>query len=583
MFLSLVVSLIALTSLVGCDEDGPWTDSCERVDSIEEELFTRLDFGEGRALFRDATLASGTGHMHDLRDQTYHYESSVGGGVAMEDFDSDGDLDLIVTGGREPNAYYINQGAGIFLECASGAGLAWSQDWSMGVSVADYDNDGDRDVLLLNHGPNRLLENRGDGSFLDVSKDSGLNDSERSSGASWADLDGDGHLDLLVANLQNTVVLGGHTVYPSGSSKLYRNLGDGKFEDLSDEVGTEGFRQGSSYIAPMIDFDGDGLPDLLITQEFGKVGERNRIYQNLGRTEEGRWLGWRDRNEGSNIEYPYSVMGAALMDLNKDMLPELFLTNLISEPPEREVFLMNLGDFQFEDATDEYGLNGMVADVEQEFYRSASWAAVALDYDNDGDDDLYTAYGNLNEDDYMPFSCRSLHGLCPNQPNLLQRNDGDSSFASLAGTFSEDHGQSRGVAAGDVDGDGCLDLYVVNVSSPSRLLLGLCEDAGRSIELRLEGTVSNRDAVGAIVVIEIGEKLQTKYVTAGATSVHSAQPFMVHIGVGEALMVDRLTVIWPTGLQESFESIEVSTSTTNTYSVREGDGSILLLSQESAP
>ena len=569
MVVRLLVGALLATALCAC-EAGPWQESCKPFDDIDENLLTRLDYGQGTQLFEDATVSSGTGYIHDLEGEIFHYESSVGGGVAMEDFDLDGDLDLIVTGGLDDNAYFLNQGDGTFWECAAPAGLDGSGDWSMGVSVADYDNDGDRDVLLLNHGPNQLLANQGDGSFVDVTDISGLEGAERSAGASWADLDNDGFLDLVIANQVNSMNLDGRNVYPPTASRLYRNLGNGTFSDHSSEVGTAGFREGSSYLAPLLDFDGDGLTDVLITQEFGQSMERNRIYQNQGTANPDKWITLQDRNEGSNIDYPYAVMGAAIFDFNHDTLPEIFMTNMIEEAPEREVLLMNNGDFQFEDVTDTYAINGMDADRDSEFYRSTSWAALQLDYDNDGDDDLYTVYGQMHQGVDTPFSCGSFAPMCPHQPNLLQRNDNNTTFEALGGTYSEDHGIGRGMAAGDVNRDGCLDLYIVNEDSPSRLLMGLCENAGNALVLNLEGTISNRDAVGSIVVIETEENSQTKFVTAGSTSVHSAQPFEIHIGIGSATTINRLSVIWPTGVQVSYENIEVGSGTPR-FLIREGD------------
>jgi hypothetical protein len=163
-------------------------------------------------------------------------------------------------------------------------------------------------------------------------------------------------------------------------------------------------------------------------------------------------------------------------------------------------------------------------------------------------------------------------GVCTPQPNVLFQNDANTSFTMLEGTGSEDHGSSRGVGAGDFNLDGCVDLFVVNQNAPSRLLLNRCSEVGGSVMVKLEGTVSNRDAVGAMVTLESDGLLQNKFVTAGSTSVHSAQPFELHFGVGDATVVTRLTVTWPTGLRESFENLPINSVMPTRVSIREGEG-----------
>ena len=154
----------------------------------------------------------------------------------------------------------------------------------------------------------------------------------------------------------------------------------------------------------------------------------------------------------------------------------------------------------------------------------------------------------------------------------MYQNDTNTSFTMLEGTGTEDHGSSRGVGAGDFNQDGCVDLFVVNQNAPARLLLNRCSDVGSALVVDLEGTVSNRDAVGAMVTLEAGGSAQNKFVTAGSTSVHSAQPFELHFGVGDATMVTRLTVTWPTGMQEVFENLPIDSVMPTRVSIREGEG-----------
>ena len=226
-------------------------------------------------------------------------------------------------------------------------------------------------------------------------------------------------------------------------------------------------------------------------------------------------------------------MGAAVFDLNQDLLPELFITNLIVDEPLREVLLMNQDEFVFEDITELYGANGLEVVSAQNLHRTASWGAQQFDYDNDGDEDLYTAYGTITPIPFPGMTCESYSPVCMNQPNALMRNDNDSGFTQLQGSGTEDNGLSRGIAAADLNEDGCLDLYVVNQNTPSRLRSILrprqqprCFPSG--------GNRQQSRCRRAVIQIQTEGKRQTKYITAGATSVHSAQPFRVHVGLGDA-------------------------------------------------
>lgn len=560
----------ALISTCGCSSH--WRERCEKVSHDTDSPFSELVWGSGERIFDDATEALGFHHIHDLKDITSYYDSIVGGGVAMQDFDRDGDLDLVVTGGESDVGYFINEGPDGFVECAGPAGIARGSDWSVGVSSADFDNDGDRDLLLLNTRTNRLLRNLGDGSFEDITSESGLKDEGRSGAASWADIDHDGLLDLFVANLAEDFVMIPNPQLNGGRSSMYRNLGGGVFEDMTSRFPSGALPIGSSYITPLLDLDGDNEIDVLHAQEFGMLVQRNQVYRNQGPDLENGWVSWENLSETANLTLPKAVMGAAIFDLNGDSLPEVFLTNLWEGADSKESLHWNTGGFIFEDRAQAYNVNGLVHDPAQNLSRTSSWAALNLDYDNDADDDLYTVYGQHLEGEEMWRNCQYSFYACPNQPNALYRNNENANFTQLGGTGSEDQGMGRGAAAGDINADGCLDIVSVNTNSPTMLLLNKCNTANRSVLIELEGTVSNRDAVGSILTIEAGGKMQTKFITAGATSVHSSQPFGVHIGIGSASQIDALTIKWPTGEEEIFGNIEIQATGRTRYVIREGDG-----------
>ena len=159
---------IPFAILIGGCQQGEWYERCERLGFDEDTNFANTVWGSGTPLFTEQTRELGINQMHDLRDISYYYDSIVGGGAALNDFDGDGDLDLVVSGGEADTGYFINRGSEGFVECAGPAGVALGSDWTIGLSTADIDNDGDQDLLLLNNGPNRLLRNRGDGSFEDI-------------------------------------------------------------------------------------------------------------------------------------------------------------------------------------------------------------------------------------------------------------------------------------------------------------------------------------------------------------------------------------------------------------------------------
>lgn len=501
-----------------------------------------LCFGEGTPLFDDVTAQAGSGAIHHIRSNLPYYLRNLGGGVVMEDLDGDGDLDLYVSNGDGAKTLLLNHGDGTFDEAAAHAGADFPDDWTHGVSAADFDDDGDQDLLLLNRGQSRLLRNRGDATFEDVTDQMGLTGLANAAGASWADLDGDGKLDLLIAVLADGFSPLENKI-DARASHLYRNDGT-RFV----EVATP-FPAGSSYIAPLVDLDDDGRVDLLLTEEFGELTGGNHLYRNQG--------GWsfEDVSAGSPIVWPYAPMGAAVLDLDADGHPDLFMTNLWNAQPGGEVLVRNAGQMSFSVASTDAHAITMSLDPA----RTASWGTVAFDLENDGDDDLYVVYGHLEAADDFDFAPSAYPPLRTGQPNALLRNTGGA-FELTGGTCAEEQGRGRGVAAGDLDGDGCLDLYVVNEEGPARQLRNRCDKAGRLLELRLTGTHGNRDAVGAKVQVTAGGRTQVKWVLAGSTSVFSAPPKRLYFGLGND---DSATVKirWPDGVEQTIDGAPVGVLT----------------------
>lgn len=534
---------VALSS-AACEAEVP---SCHLGGTpFQASSAAALCFGAGEPLFEDATPRAGVGHIHQVPEGYGYYHANVGGGAVLEDLDGDGDLDLYVTNGDGPKAFYRNRGDGTFDECAERAGLSFPEDWTLGVSAADYDNDGDQDIYLLNHGPNRLLRNRGDATFEDVTEAAQVGDPGTGASASWGDVDGDGYLDLFVGNLAEDF-------HPARGatptrSRLYRSRGDGTFEDASTSFGPAGLPEGSSYAGLLFDLDQDGFSDLLLTEEFGPG---NRLFRGGGRPGA---PAWEDISEAAGVSLPAAVMGVALLDLEDDGLPDLFLTNLWGEPPGREALLQNLGGGRFADVSAERGAFAMEGVVDPGVAtRTVSWAAVTLDIENDADEDLYVVYGQFLPTEDLPLNGSSYPPMRPGQENALLRDDGGA-FTLLEGTCAEEAGRGRGAVAGDVNGDGCVDLYVVNQDGAARLLRNRCDDAGRSLELELVGTRSNRDGIGARITVIAGGVTQERFVASG-TGVHSSGPKRVHVGLGPATEADEVRVRWPSGAMQMLRSL----------------------------
>jgi hypothetical protein len=505
--------------------------------------------GDGEPLFRDATLDHGAWHLQPAPANEEFYEQAVGGGVAMADFDGDGDFDLYVGVSHAGNALLLNDGYGRFHQADWAASIAFPDDRTNGVSAADYDNDGDQDLYLSNKGPDRLLRNRGDGRFDDVTESAGIDSPSNSATASWADLDGDGFLDIVVAvhgnDLDNGYV---SLATPDG----YLSDADGGFRAMNESI----FYEGSTYIMPLLDLDADGDPDVLYTQEFG-TEQLPMILENLDLDENGQ-MQWRSRTQAPFEVMSPAPMGAAVLDIDDNVFPDVYTTNLWGEEPSGEILGVNSGEFAFVEQAGSQGAVAMTGayDVEATT-RATSWAAVAADVQNDGFQDLFVAYGRIGETlawrdgaNYPPLE--------PVQPDALLLGGPDGGFQLADGSCAESPGETRGAAVGDLDGDGCLDLYIVPRRGSGQLLMNRCNSGHNFVELELVGTRDNRDAVGSMVELSIGDRTQRRWVTASSTSVLSSSPKRVHFGLGSASGIDRIRVSWPDGTIQQLDEPQIN-------------------------
>lgn len=467
--------------------------------------------------------------------------SMWGAGVGFIDHNMDGNLDLyVVDGFGDPNVFFENDGSRNFTEIAGTLGLD-DTGWGKSVSVADIDNDGDPDILLTNYDPaqtNRLFRNDGN-VFTDITSGSGMDFADKCTGAAWTDYDGDGLLDAYI-----TVYDGSH------SNRLMHNLGGGIFSNEAEVLGVSD-DTGWGYQPGWLDYDNDGDMDLYIANDDFFGGTQNVLFRNDG---DGTFT---DVSVESGANPSIASMGLAIGDYDNDSFMDIYITNI----EQGNVLLHNNGDGTFTDVAEELGVKAF----------RLSWGSNFFDCDNDGWLDLYVA-----------VSSGGIHGGDPpspdgdTYPNLLYLNNGTTFDDISATSGSDNEGKSFCSAVGDYDDDGDLDIYLTNEydllgDSASVLYENTQVPRGGAIDnwlrVKLLGTTSNRDAVGARVWIKTDAGWQYRERTSGTSYLSCDEPIL-HFGLGASNSISQLYVRWPSGLAEGYFAIPGG----QTISLVEGDG-----------
>ena len=464
-----------------------------------------------------SVLASAVGQVpftEEAATRGMHYVGELGGGngdgsgVAVTDLDGDGDMDIVLTGRSDGVVgLYENLGKGVFIDRSSQSGIP-PLIASAAVTAADYDGDGALDLYFTLWGAgNVLVRNLGGFQFQDVTAQAGVGDDGIGTGATFADYDKDGWLDLYVSN------------YFGGSSRnrLYHNLGNGTFEEIGQDQGVDD--AGAAYQSVFFDYDRDGDPDLYVANDKGYVAYPNRLWQNNDGV-------FQDISEASGTGAQIDSMGIAVGDLDGNGYPDLYVTNT-PQPPGNPLF-MNQGDGTFMEQSDEAG----VADDRE------GWGALFFDYDNNGFQDLYVANGAT--------------------PNRLYEYNGALPCIDVApdlGVASD--GISFCIAVGDIDDDGDLDLLLQDHQAPIQLFINHEGEQRNWLKIKLFGAGPNTHAVGALVDVTAGSQTQHREVMTGV-GYKSSSSLVLHFGLGAATIVDVVSILWPGGSQTFLVNVPVN-------------------------
>ena len=498
----------------------------------------------------------------------------MSGGVALFDCDNDGKLDIAVVNdstldhyrnaGGDPMVTLYHQDAGFtFSDITKSAGLS-HRGWSMGIAVADYDNDGLLDLYVTGYNGNVLYHNLGGCKFEDVTTKSGLSVGGFSTGAAWADYDRDGHVDLFVSRYIHTDVdkLGAITTNYKGlaveapwgmhgeSDFLFHNRGDGTFEDVSKKAGVNDPEGRLGLGAVWGDYDNDGWPDLYVANDT----EPNYLYRNKhdGTFEDIALLsGAAVSGEGKAL----GSMGVDFGDFDRDGRLDITVTTFAYQPVELH---RNVSADEFSDVT-------WTAKTGQPTFRFVKWGTGFVDFDNDGLLDLFVANGHI----YTAID--TLPGEpAYKEPILLFRNTGKQTFEEIAGTagLNDSALQSRrGAAFGDLNNDGLIDAVVFNQNGPPSIFLNDTKASGHRVLFKLEGTTSNRAAIGARVTVYAGGVARIAEVRAGGSYI-SQNDLRLHFGLGSETQISKVEITWPNGKREELKDLAADAI----YTIVEGKG-----------
>jgi enediyne biosynthesis protein E4 len=521
--------------------------------------------------FADITPASGIDFTHANSATTNKYLlETMGGGVALFDYDNDGRLDIFFTNGaaiEDPmperkapdksarrfwNRLYAQKPDGTFADATEKAGLTGMPQnrYGMGVAVADYDNDGFADLYVTSYGGNTLYRNKGDGTFTDVTTAAGVGAAGWSASAGFFDYDNDGKLDLFVTRYLNwTFDTNRHCGekkpgyraychpdnYDGVTNLLFRNNGDGTFSDVSTKAGVAN-PAGKGLGVAFADYDDDGLIDVYVAND----SVQSFLYRNAGKgrfAEVGLLAGVGFNDDGKT----FAGMGTDFADYDNDGHPDIVVTDLSNE---RYMLFRHNGDGNFRDVTNTSGIGAATLPY-------SGWSTRFIDYDNDGWKDLFVAQGHVM--DTIEKTAPNLRYL---QPPLLLRNESGRFVRMRPGDIFHKDFAGRGAAFGDLDNDGDVDVVVSNVGQKAFVLRNEGGNRQQWLGIRLEGTRSNRDGIGSRVKVSSGSARAQYFTVTTAVGYLSASEKRLTVGLGADTSATRVEIRWPSGAVQTFENVK---------------------------
>jgi hypothetical protein len=513
------------------------------------------------------------------KDTKKYIIETTGTGVAIFDYDNDGWPDIFLVNGTTlegfpqgkgpTNHLYRNNHDGTFTDVTVQAGLAGPSGWGQGVCVGDYDNDGWEDLYVTYYGKNRLYHNQ-NGVFTEVGEKSGTAGTGKAwgTGCAFVDYDRDGLIDLMVANYvdfdlttapapgerascvwKGVPVMCGPRGLAGAKNILYHNLGGGKFEDVTSKAHIDQTSGHYGFSVATFDFDNDGWTDIYVACD----STASILYHN---NHDGTFT---DVAVGAGAAYnedgrEQAGMGATIGDFNGDGKLDIFKTNFSDDTA---TLYRNNGNGTFDDVTFASGLG-----LHTQYL---GWGTTFLDIDNDGWPDLLLVNGHV-----YPEVDKHQLGSSYEEPRILYHNDGNGKFSDISAEggpgITAAHA-GRGLAVGDLWNDGRISAVISNMNAPPSLLVNQIRSANHWIGIRTVGTKSNRDGIGARIVVKVADRILVDEVRSGSSYI-SSNDMRVHFGLGVAAKIDFLDIRWPGGLLERYENLPVDSIQT----LKEGSG-----------
>jgi len=513
---------------------------------------------KNKVQFTDVTAQAGIKFVHNAGKSGKKYlPETLGSGAAFFDADGDGWMDILLVNGKDwtprgrPStaALYRNNHNGTFTDITQGSGLD-VEIYGIGVAVADYDNDGRDDVYITALGGDHLFHNEGKGKFKDVTAASGIRNPSFGTSAAWVDYDRDGKLDLFVANYVQWseegdlwCSLDGNVKsyctpesYKGTSSKLFHNLGGGRFKDVTDKAGL-GDPNSKALGVTIIDFDNDGWPDIFVTNDT----QPNKLYHNNKNGTFG------EKGISAGVAYgedgvARGAMGVDWADYDRSGHPDLLIGNFSNQMLG---LYHNEGNGLFVD-------EAPMSSVGRDSLLSLTFGVFFFDYDLDGYPDILTANGHIEEE-----IGRVQPKIKYQEPPLLFRNLGNKKFEDVSSAVGPDFTKplvARGAIYGDFDHDGDLDVLITSNNGPAHLYRNDGGNKNKWISIRTIGTKSNRDGIGASVSIVSASGKQWNVVRSGSSYASQSDLALV-FGLGQDPVVTSIEVAWPSGTKQKFANV----------------------------